>query len=218
MPVTSTAWSQEAFVLLRESNHRHFNSLQTIAIALARCVGQPTPAQTQTKLADLVKRLHAHASFNRLLSDPPDPGLLESHCLALCSHLVRMFGREDDVTPYVRMDDVDLGAVQAFWISLLIAELVTNILKFSFADDKGGTIWVDMLKVRPDEVELRVCDSRKAPPMSQPGRDPSIVDTLVEILSGTIDVLCDDGYVTRIRVPFETERRDVQRTRVSMVT
>jgi two-component sensor histidine kinase len=127
-----------------------------------------------------------------------------------------MFGRED-VTPYVRVDHVDLSAVQAFWISLLVAELVTNILKHSLADVEGGTIWVDMLNVRPDEVELRVCDSRKAPLKSQPGRDPSIVGALVEILSGTIDVLCDDAYVTRVSVPLETKRHDIKRTLLSVV-
>ena len=95
MSITSTAWSREAFVLLRELNHRHVNYLQLIAITLARCAGQPTPAQVQTKLADVVNRLHAHASTNRLLSDAPEAGLLESHCLALCSNLVRMFGRDD---------------------------------------------------------------------------------------------------------------------------
>jgi two-component sensor histidine kinase len=212
MPITSTASSREALALLRELNHRHFNSLQLIALALARCAGQPTPAQTQTKLAELVNRLHVHASLHRLLSQAPDPRLLEGHCLAVCSNLVRMFGRED-VTPYVHMDDVDLSAVQAFWISLLVAELVTNVLKHSLADGEGGTIWVDMLNVRPDEVELRVSDSRRVPLKSQPGRDPSIVGALVEVLSGTLDVLCDDAYVTRIRLPIETERRDVERTR-----
>ena len=216
MPITSTASSREALTLLRELNHRHFNSLQLIATALARCAGQPTPAQTQTKLAELVNRLHVHASLHRLLSQAPDPELLESHCLALCSNLVRMFGR-DDVTPYVRMDRVDLSAAQTFWISLLVAELVTNVLKHSLADDQGGTIWVDMLNMPSDEVELRVSDSRKAPLKSQPRRDPSIVGALVEILSGAIDVLCDDAYVTRIYLPLETKRRDIERTRASMV-
>jgi two-component sensor histidine kinase len=216
MPITSTASSREALALLRELNHRHFNSLQLIAIALARCAGQPTPAQTQAKLAELVNKLHVHASLHRLLSHAPDPELLESHCLALCSNLVRMFGRED-VTPYVRMDRVDLSAVEAFWISLLVAELVTNALKHGLADDQGGTIWVDILDVRPDELELRVSDSRRAPLKSQPSGGPSIVGALVEILSGTIDILCDDAYVTRICVPLEAKCRDIERTRVSMV-
>src|ERR1700722_1610651 len=209
MSITSTAWSREAFVLIRELNHRHVNYLQLIAITLARCAGQPTSTQVQTKLADVVNRLHAHASSNRLLSDAPEAGLLESHCLALCSNLVRMFGRDDVTTPYVRMDRVDLSAVQAFWISLLVAELMTNVLKHSLADDQGGTIWVDILNVRSDEVELRVSDTRKAPLKSQPGRGPSIVGALGEILSGTIDVLCDEAYVTRICVPLETKRRDI---------
>ena len=175
MSITSTAWSREAFVLIRELNHRHVNYLQLIAITLARCAGQPTSTQVQTKLADVVNRLHAHASSNRLLSDAPEAGLLESHCLALCSNLVRMFGRDDVTTPYVRMDRVDLSAVQAFWISLLVAELMTNVLKHSLADDQGGTIWVVILNVRPDEVELRVSDRRKAPlrPWTGPSRPPA---------------------------------------------
>ena len=216
MPITSTASSREALTLLRELNHRHFNSLQLIAMALARCAGQPTPAQTQATVTELVNRLHVHASLHRLLSQAPDPELLESHCLALCSNLVRMFGRKD-VTPYVRVEQVDLSAVQAFWISLLVAELVTNVLKHSLVDDQGGTIWVDMLSVRPDEVELRVSDSRRAPRKRRPGRGPSIVGALVEILSGTIDVLCDDAYVTRICLPLEAKRHDVERMRASMV-
>jgi two-component sensor histidine kinase len=216
MPITSTAWSQEEFVLLRELNHRHFNCLQLIAVSLARCGGQPTLAQTHAKLADLEDRIYAHASLHRRLSDAPGPGMLENHCLALRFNLVRIFGRED-VTPYVHMDDVDLSGVQAFWISLLVAELVTNVLKHGLVDEEGGTIWVAMLHVRRDEIELRVCDSRKAPLKSRLGREPRIVGALVEILSGTIDVLCDDAYVTRICIPLEAMRHDISRTRVSRV-
>jgi hypothetical protein len=58
-----------------------------------------------------------------------------------------------------------------------------------------------------DEVELTVCDSREAYLDDQAMRDPRIAVALVEILSGKIDVLRDDGYVTRVRFPLETKRR-----------
>jgi hypothetical protein len=77
--------------------------------------------------------------LDKLLSDAPRPGLLETHCIALCFNLIRIFGRED-VSPYVHMDDAELCAVQAFWVSLLVAELVTIALKHSLAREQGGTI------------------------------------------------------------------------------
>jgi two-component sensor histidine kinase len=207
MQMTPFAWRQDEFVLLRELNHRHFNGLQSIANSISRCGREPTLGETQARLADLEGRIAAHASLHRLLSDAPRQGLLEIHCLALCFNLVRMFGRED-VTPYVHMDDVQLSAVQAFLMSLLVAELVTNVLKHSFAQEQGGTIWIDMRRVQQCEVELTVCDSGKAFLDDRAIREPRIANALVQILSGKLDVLRDDGYVTRVRFPLETKQSD----------
>jgi two-component sensor histidine kinase len=206
MQMTPIAWRRDEFVLLSELNHRHFNGLQLIANSIARCGREPTLAQTQARLADLEERIFAHASLHRRLSDAPHSGPLEVHCLALSFNLVRMFGRKA-VTPYVHMDEVELSAIQAFWISLLVAELVTNILKHSLAQEHRGTIWIDMKCVQHDEVELTVCDSREANLDDQAIRDPRIAIALVQILSGKIEILRDDGYVTRVRFPLETKRR-----------
>jgi two-component sensor histidine kinase len=118
-----------------------------------------------------------------------------------------MFGRED-VAPYVHMDNGPLSAVQAFWMSLLVVELVTNALKHSLAREQGGPIWIDMRRVQQCEVELTVCDSSKASLDDRATREPRIANALVQILSGKIDVLRDDGYVTRVRFPLETKQSD----------
>src|ERR1700676_3357358 len=118
MQMTPFAWRWDEVVLLRELHHRHFTGLQQMANSSARCGRDPSLAQTHARLADLEERITAHASLHKLLSDAPRPGLLEIHCLSLCFNLVRMFGRED-VTPYVHMDEAELSAVQAFWMSLL---------------------------------------------------------------------------------------------------
>jgi two-component sensor histidine kinase len=213
MQMTPFAWRRDEFVLLRELNHRHFNGLQSIANSIARCGREPSLAQTHARLVDLEESITAHASLHKLLSDAPRPGLLEIHCLALCFNLVRMFDRED-VTPYVHMDEAELSAVQAFWMSLLVAELVTNVLKHNLSHEQGGTIWIDMRCVQQHEVELTVCDSRKASLDDRAIREPRIAIALVQILSGKIDVLRDDGYVTRVRFPLETKRRDDLKARL----
>jgi two-component sensor histidine kinase len=83
-------------------------------------------------------------------------------------------------------------------MSLLVAELVTNVLKHSLAQEQRGTIWVDMRCLQQDELELTVCDSRKTSPGDQTSHEPRIANAFVQILSGKIDVLRDDGY-TRVR-------------------
>jgi two-component sensor histidine kinase len=201
------AWRREEFVLVSELKHRHSNGLQSIASAMTGCGREPTLTRIRARLVDLEERVFAHASLNKLLSVAPRPEQLELHCLALCFNLVRMFGRED-VTPHVHMDDVDLSAIQAFWTSLLVAELVTNALKHSFPEKQGGTIWTDMRRVREHEVELTVSDSRKMSSDNRVMREPRIANALVQKLSGRIDVVRDEGYITRVRFPLETKRRD----------
>ena len=81
-----------------------------------------------------------------------------------------MFGRED-ITPYVHMNDAELSAGQAFWMSLIVTELVANALKHSLAREEGGSIWIDLRRLRRQEVELTVSDSSstrsQSPPLSK---------------------------------------------------
>jgi two-component sensor histidine kinase len=179
-----------------------------IAISARRCGSQPTLEQTRTTLVDLEDRLFAHASLHRLLSTAPDASLFEDHCVAICCDLIRMFGR-DDLTVHVQMEEADLGADQLFLLSLLVAELVTNVLKHSLVREQGGTIRIDMRHTRLREVELTVGDSRKASWNSELKGQPRIVNALVRTLSGKLDISCGDGYVTRVRVPLAAEIHEV---------
>jgi two-component sensor histidine kinase len=205
LQMTPFAWRRDEFVLVRELNQRHLNGLQSIVTAIARLRREPSAARTKARLADLEERICAHASLHKLLSDGPRPGQLELHCLALCFNLVRMYGRED-VIPYVHLDAAELSAVQMFWMSLLVVELVTNVLKHSLAGDQGGTIWVDMRLLQQREVELTVCDSRRSLLGDLAIHEPRIANALVQILAGKIDVLHDEGFVIRVRFPLETQR------------
>jgi two-component sensor histidine kinase len=203
--MTPFAWRPDEFVLLRELNHRHLNGLQSIANAIARLRREPSLALTRVRLADLEERIFAHSSLHELLSEAPSPEQLEIHCLALCFNLVRIYGCED-ITPYVHLEAAELSAAQTFWLSLLVVELVTNVLKHSLAEERGGTIWVDMRLLQEREVELTVCDSRRSHLGDRAIREPRIANALVQLLAGTLDVLRDDGFVVRVRFPLETQR------------
>lgn len=189
----------EEMTLLAEFNHRLFNTLQTIAAAVAQCRKDLRDHADMTCLVDLEDRLAAVGRMHRLLSQPAPRVGLEDHCRLLCILLVRAFGRED-VIPWVVMDDLDLSPIQAYGLPLLVVELVTNVLKHSLTDQGDGVVWVD-LHLRGGQIELTVTDNRKAPlPVFGPSR---IVSTLAEMLQGEAFVCDSNGWIAGARIPYE---------------
>jgi two-component sensor histidine kinase len=187
-------------VLLAEFNHRLCTTLQIIAAMMARC-REANGCATAVALSEFEERLRTLGALHRLLATAPLEAL-ESHCRKVCILLVRAFGRED-VTPVVAMDDVALTAEQMFRLPLLVAELVTNVLKHSLAEQNGGAIWVD-LRRRGDDIELAVSDSRATP---GPSFAPSpIVEALAQGLQGEAFVNDADGWVAGALIPSAARR------------
>jgi two-component sensor histidine kinase len=187
----------EDLVLLAEFNHRLFNTLQIISAMILRARRDAARGSALETLADLEERLAAMGRMHRLLSAPVPSDGLEDHCRTLCLHLVRAFGRAD-ITPWVVMEPVSLSCEQSFSLSLLVVELVTNVLKHSLAGQANGMIWVD-LRTRADHIELCVSDNRKAPlSVFAPSR---IVCALASALDGEAFVKEAGGWVAGARIP-----------------
>ena len=205
MQITSIACPQVETVLLQELKHRHSNCLQLIAYSIARCRRQTTLAEAQTLLADLEDRLFAHASLDRLLSGDASPTTVRKPLPRDLSLPRSNVGRED-ITPFVHMNDAELSVGQVFWMSLIVAELVANALKHSLAREEGESIWIDVRRLRQQEVELTVRDSGRALLNGRQQGEPRIMSASCNPVR-KIDVLDEDAYVTRIRVPLELKRR-----------
>lgn len=185
-------------LLVRELNHRLFNTLQVVmSLAHAAQRSSGDARARDSALLDLNLRLAAFARLHRLLAEP-DPWPFEHHCRQLCTELVRAFGRED-VTPWVRMADVSLTPDQRSRLSLLVVELVTNSLKHGLRYVEEGVIWIDLTPCAPDGLELAVRDTAVA--TAPPACRPAIVDALAKSLSGAADILLQGGYSTRVRFP-----------------
>jgi two-component sensor histidine kinase len=194
-------FSDEA-VLLAEFNHRLFNTLQIVAAMVARCRCGADGSTTPVLLGELEERLQAFGALHQLLATTPPPETFENHCRKLCILLVRAFGRED-VKSWMVIEDLDLSPEQTFRLSLLMVELVTNVLKHSLADQNGGVIWVN-LRQRRDDIELIVGDSRASPgPVFAPS---SIVKALAQSLNGEAFVKDDGGWVAGALIPSAVRR------------
>jgi two-component sensor histidine kinase len=185
-------------VVLEELNHRWFNSLQILSGSL-HSLADTSPDALRDRLGRMDLQIQAMAALHRRLArSPGQHQTLEAYCQALCIDVLVAFGREE-ITPWVRMCDVDVSPAVAICIGALVVELLTNALKHGRAPAEGGTVWISMKRLTDGRLELAAADSFPAP-TTRPLR-PRMVEGLVGRLRGELSIQMDTGYMTRIRFP-----------------
>jgi len=80
-------------------------------------------------------------------------------------------------------------------MALLVAELVTNIMKHGL-QRRTTTVSIELRPTSAGLLELKVCDDNVA--MISCNSRPTTVDALARSLGGTAFVETGSGYVTRV--------------------
>jgi two-component sensor histidine kinase len=182
-------------ILLREFYHRLFNHFQQVAILVRHARGAINDANlANARMDDLERRLFAFADLNRLLSSACPAGCLESHCQNICQTLFKAFGKPG-VKIRIRMANVRLSSSQSLRIGLLVAELVTNMLKHGLRSDTA-TVSIDLCRSGAELLELTASDDYIGN-VDRTSR-PKTVDALARSLGGIACVDTEAGYVTRV--------------------
>jgi len=186
-------------VLITELNHRLCNTFQIIASQIARCERVTHCPIVKPLLGELDERLQYLAALHRMLAKPEPQGVLEDWVRRLCVFLLQAFDRED-VTPWVRMEDLPLSPDSAGKVGLIVVELVTNVLKHSLQDSSGGVVWIDM-RAKSHGAEIAVSDSRESRVADH--TPPMILSQLASSLSGEAFVADRGGYTAGVWFPLE---------------
>jgi two-component sensor histidine kinase len=182
-------------ILLREFYHRLFNNFQQIAFLVRNARGAINDVNlAAAKMDDLEKRLFAFADLNRLLSCTRPAGCLESHCRNICQTLFKAFGKPG-VKTRIRMANVRLSSSQSLRVALLVAELVTNMLKHGLRCHTA-TVSIDLCRSGAELLELTASDDCIGN-VDRTSR-PKMVDALARSLGGIAHVDTEAGYVTRV--------------------
>lgn len=146
---------------LREVSHRvknHLNSLQSMLNL------QLKEAKREKRvvgiLTDSINRIKSMSRlYDRLQKAPEVHGIsLREYLDALVSDLVATGGRQESVTPYLEVEDLQLTIEQATSLGLIINELVTNSLKHAISPGSSGWIRISV-RSAGRHIEARVSDS-----------------------------------------------------------
>ncbi len=194
---------REKEVMLREIHHRVKNNLQVISSLLNMSCMQTNNQEAIALLADAQTRVLAMALIHSQLYqterfDKMDMGIL---IRSLFAHLANIYAtRSRFVTPVVLEDTgVFLPITQAIPCSLVLNEVISNILKHAFKEGQRGTVEISVQDSANGRIHIRIKDDGVGIPEDIEIHEThsiglSLIRTLVQDqLEGTVQINRSNG-------------------------
>jgi two-component system, sensor histidine kinase PdtaS len=191
-------------LLLREIHHRVKNNLQSIQ-SLVRIQDIPDEAKTDLRgRIAAMAAVHEHIYSFDQFADVDASEMLKS----VVSALVDTRGKELDVQ--YNLDTFVIKHEQATPLALIANEVVTNSLKYGFADGRKASIRIDLHKTGEQSARLVIADSGIGfdPSAARQGMGSKLIRGVVGQLDGTYRYDIEDGTV--FTLDFAVQPRKAQ--------
>lgn len=194
-----------ARLLLRENQHRTANNLMFIAafLRMQRRELQGDGGRAIAAIDQAVHRLDTVSALYRQLASPIQDGDSVPHLFRqVCDALIEAAGLRN-VTVSMEIDPVELEVEQVMLLSLLLAEIVTNALKYAF-NGKGNGLLIILLTEGEREHVFEVRDDGPGIiqlPVEPTGTGRRILEMLVAQLGGRLTLTNEGGLCTRLTFP-----------------
>jgi len=181
------AAQQASALLLAEMSHRVKNKFAMVASILSLQARRSSP-EVQRALDDVARRVNVIATVHNYLQLSRHEGLIDmaEYVPKLCEALKDALLGPQSIWLEARAVPVELPPDKALSIGLIVNELVTNAIKYAFAEDvTGGRVLVDLSR-QGDNLLLKVEDNgRGYPSDAAQGLGSRLVTTFATQLGGT---------------------------------
>jgi two-component sensor histidine kinase len=199
---------KEKELLLQEIHHRVKNNLQVISSLLHLQVGYVDDPAVREIFQESQNRVRSMALVHEKLYRSHDLARIDlgDYIRNLATFLFRSYSATAGrVTLDIQTDDVFLGINAAVPCGLILNELISNTLKHAFPNGRSGLIQVELRAGDNQKLTLSVRDNGIGFPANFDFKNTTslgmqLVDTLVQQLDGTLEVLCAEG--TEFKITF----------------
>jgi two-component system CheB/CheR fusion protein len=197
--------------LLKEVHHRVKNNLQVVLSIVNLQANQTADPVARESFAEIRNRIFSIANIHELLyrSTSLSEVSLLTYARQLTEYLVDFYGASGRVQTDVIGDPVVLPLERAVPCGLLLNELVSNVCKHAFPDQRAGELVIEIGR-SSHEIVLSVADNGVGLPDGFDYRHASslglqLVHTLSRQLRGTVTVESgsNPGATFEIRIPAE---------------
>ncbi len=206
---------REKETLLREIHHRVKNNLQVISSLLYFQTKKVTEPEGLAALKEGQDRLKSMILVHEKLYRSEDLARVDfgDYVRSLTDQMLQSYGAiRNRVAVAVEVGDIHLPIEIALPCGMIINELLTNVFKYAFPGDRGGSASVRVASTG-GELAVEVRDGGTGLPAGMNAADPStfglqLVKQLTAQLGGRAVIESDSGAGTsaRIVVPLENDK------------
>jgi PAS domain S-box-containing protein len=205
---------EEKEMLLTEIHHRVKNNMQIISSLLNLQSQYVEEEETLSVLKESQGRVKSMALIEEKLYQSPDMSHInfKQYVEKLVSDILQSYRANTGlIHPIIQIDNIEMNMETAIPCGLIINELVTNSIKYSFPGDREGEVRVS-LKNMGEQFVLIISDNGIGLPedldfQSTESLGLQLVNSLTDQLDGEIEV--DKSHGTEFKITFkELEYRE----------
>ena len=200
---------KEKTLLLQEIHHRTKNNMAVISAMLSMQKRRFENEQVNTIFKEIINKIKAMALVHQKLYQVNDLSNIDfkDYIKELMKLIMQSYGSiSKRITLKLEMKKVRILIDSAIPLGLVINELVSNILKHAFPDNRDGQIFVRLFKDKDETINLQLGDNGVGFPENFDVRKNSsmglnsVFSIVEKQLKGEIDVVSENGLKWEIRI------------------
>jgi len=191
--------------LIKEIHHRVKNNLQIVMSLLSIQANQVKDAVAKEALVQAQTRINALALVHRILNELENQSTLDiSQLLDELCHQIAGGMSNDRVRVEVNVPSRVVSGSVAVALALFTVEVLTNIFKHAYPDERDGVIRVSMTQVEGGKLRLEIADDGKGFAMDQTSKSVGsrLIKTFGLQLGGVSSVQSEPGRGTVVELIF----------------
>jgi two-component sensor histidine kinase len=201
--------SEERGVLLKEIHHRVKNNLQVISSMLSLQKRSENDPRVIAALSESQRRIATIATTHQFVYQSRDLASVESRefFTRIISQTVESLGdSSQQINISKNLDNLRLDFDRAITCAQILSELLSNIFKHAFPENRPGQIWISLQKQASGRIRLTVADDGVGF-NSEEHRDSSLglrlIQALADKLRGELSFVNEQGAKISLSFPEE---------------
>ncbi len=188
-------------VLVNEINHRVKNNLQIIASLLNLQVEETKDIAAKLALRESANRINAIALIHKILNrtDVTDKVEMQDYVKDIFDYLYDIYKIDKNkINHIIDVDNILLNIERAVPCGLIVNELISNIYKHAFPENKSGSIKIALKQNADNNISLHVSDNGTGIPASVDIENTTtlgiqLIQTLTRQLNGKLVLNRNNG-------------------------
>lgn len=197
---------EEKEVLLKEIHHRVKNNLQVINSLISIQAGYTTDPRAIELFEECKNRIKSMALIHEKLYESKDLSNInvKDYINNLIAYLIRTYQLEKNITTNINLKEENFNIDTIIPLGLIINEIISNSLKYAFAEKDGDCIISINIEITNDNFfEMIIGDNGIGMPREKFDDNQStlgieLIKILTEQLSGSVKLLQKDGTYYQI--------------------